>query len=150
MLLMEWFVITKNFYLNTFFIYKYFTKWLLKHLHIHVASMFNQHMATLVLIIHISFKNLYDTEQDLSIIKPQIMGHSMPNHPKSEKFPGWPSQILMKIGSNAHLRIWWPHAKKFCHLAISFIFIVTYIQGVSFLFLTHDVEFEWLPVLKWW
>ena len=78
------------------------------------------------------------------------MGHSMPNHPKSEKFPGWPSQILMKIGSNAHLRIWWPHAKKFCHLAISFIFIVTYIQGGSFLFLTHDVEFEWLPVLKWW
>ena len=61
-----------------------------------------------------------------------LLGHSMPNHPKSEKFPGWPSQILMKIGSNAHLRIWWPHAKKFCHLAISFIFIVTYIQGGVF------------------
>ena len=67
-----------------------------------------------------------------------LPGHSMPNHPKSEKFPGWPSQILMKIGSNAHLRIWWPHAKKFCHLAISFIFIVTYIQGggLSYFLLT--------------
>ena len=32
-------------------------------------------------------------------------GHSMPTHPKSEKFPECPSQILMKIGSNAHLRI---------------------------------------------